>query len=92
VVSCGRFDGSPGSCAVPRSKLFPLRDFSGPAVVLSALRRLQSTAIDNDRLAGAEAGLHQIQISLGDVLGLADTADRETRADAGERRQPLGLR
>jgi hypothetical protein len=33
---------------------------SGEWLPRSALRRLQCAAIDNDRLAGAEAGLHQL--------------------------------
>jgi hypothetical protein len=39
-------------------------------------RCLQRAAVDDDGLAGAEAGLHQIQIGFGDILRLADPPDR----------------
>src|SRR5271169_4442061 len=58
----------------------------------SSLWCLQRTAVDNDGLAGAEAGLHQIEVGFGDILRLADPADREAGADTLECRQSLGFR
>src|SRR5580658_12704 len=55
--------------------------FRNPAIAVIRLRCLQRTAVDNDGLAGAEAGLHQIKVGFGDILRITDPADREAGAD-----------
>src|SRR6202011_3847868 len=51
-----------------------------------------TTSIDEDHGAGTETLAHQVKISLGEIIGFADSADRQPLPGFFKERIPLGLR